>query len=132
MSRSAEWKLFAASILFGAIGTFSALLRNEGVSSLVQTSFRTFGTSLALILYYIAIRKKPANPGKHTWYFLAYGLFAFVGMFIGYTSSIAMGTPITVVTLLVNLQPVYVLIMAATLAQGERSTSRRRCRSQYP
>lgn len=113
MSRSGEWKLLTASILFGAIGTFSALLRNEGVSALVQTSFRSFGTSIALIAYFAAIRRKPANPGKHIWYLLAYGMFAFVGMFIGYTSSVAMGTPITVTTLLVNLQPVYVLIMAA-------------------
>ncbi len=115
MDRSAEWKLMAASILFGAIGTLSALLRNEGVSSLVQTSFRTFGTALALIIYFTAVRKRPANPLKHAAFFLSYGLFAFIGMFIGYTSSVAMGTPIAVTTLLVNLQPVYVLIMAALL-----------------
>lgn len=115
MSVSSGWKLFAASILFGAIGTFSALLRNAGVSSLVQTSFRTIGTTLALLVYFVAIRKKPANPGKHVLYFLSYGLFAFVGMFIGYTSSVALGTPVAITTLLVNLQPVYVLIMAAAL-----------------
>lgn len=107
--------MLAASILFGAIGTISALLRNAGVSSLVQTSFRSFGTSAAMLLYFLMIRRKPANPMKHAAYFLAYGLFSIVGMFIGYTSSVALGTPVAVITLLVNLQPVYVLVMAVTL-----------------
>lgn len=115
MSNTAGLKLIAASILFGAIGTFSALLRNAGVSSLVQTTFRSVGTSAAMLLYFVIIRRKPANPLKHAVFFLAYGLFSIVGMFIGYTSSVALGTPVAVITLLVNLQPVYVLIMAVTL-----------------
>lgn len=115
MAVSAGLKLLAASILFGAIGTFSALLRNAGVSSLVQTTFRSVGTSLAMLLYFAFIRRKPANPMKHAAFFLTYGLFSIVGMFIGYTSSVALGTPVAVITLLVNLQPVYVLIMAVTL-----------------
>lgn len=115
MSDKAGWKLITASVLFGAIGTLSALLRNQGVSSLVQSSFRTFGTAAALLAYFLATGRKPVWPGRHAAYFLAYGLFAFVGMFIGYTSSVAMGTPIAITTLLVNLQPVYVLAMAAFL-----------------
>jgi drug/metabolite transporter (DMT)-like permease len=115
MLKSAAWKLFVASILFGAIGTFSALLRNAGISALVQTSFRVYGTVITLFLYLSLSGKMLVLPRRHLLYFLAYGLFAFVGMFIAYTSAVAMGTPVAITALLASMQPVYVLIMAALL-----------------
>jgi len=110
LNRSQGYVLLAA-LGFSFILVFSTLLKNTGMSSLEQVLFRLgFGLPL-LALFMLFKRKFRLIQRKDIPFFVlmgaVYSLFLLPGL-----SSIALGTPITVVTSLIYTQPIFTAVIS--------------------
>lgn len=107
----------ASGISFGFIPIFSALLRNEGASSFEQTFLNLIYGALIgfiILLVYLQLRKDDIIFSLDIKLQKTYLLQGFLlsTMLIAYLSSIAIGTPIGEVALLVQIHPIITLLLA--------------------
>lgn len=112
--------MFTAAVGFSFILVFSTVLKETGVSSLEQLFFR-LSFSLGILFLLLLAKKKFCVLRKRDVSFFAifglvYALFGLTGL-----SSIAFGTPITVVSSLVYTQPIFTAVITR-LTGEERVT----------
>ncbi|MBU7031564.1 MAG: DMT family transporter [Theionarchaea archaeon] len=95
-----------AGSIFGTISIFSALLRDQGVSSFQQAFFRSF-FALPLILFICRLCAIDMTVSKnHLFHYMLLGMImAGVGFFEN--TAVALGTPVAVVVLLLYTQPIW-------------------------
>lgn len=98
--------LMIAGCFFGTISIFSALLRDQGVSSFQQAFFRSFLALPLILLICHAYTIKIALPKNQLIPYILLGMvMAGVGFFEN--TAVALGTPVAVVVLLLYTQPVW-------------------------
>ncbi|MBS7616890.1 EamA family transporter [Candidatus Bathyarchaeota archaeon] len=101
--------ILIACLGFGFVYVFSTLLNESGVSSFEQVFFRL---SFSLLLMLIILKGKPRLPCKRDLsHFALIGFFFALLVSLGLTA-VAFGTPIAVVSGLVNTQPIFTAIFA--------------------
>jgi len=111
LNRSQGYVVIAA-VGFSFILVFSTVLKELGVSSLEQLFFRmSFGLVILSFVMLVQRKFRIMRRGDVSFFVVigvVYSLFGLTGL-----SSIAFGTPITVVAALVNTQPIFTAIMAS-------------------
>ncbi len=101
--------LMLAGCCFGTISTFSAVLRDHGVSSFQQSFLRCFIALLyILIIFYYKKTDFLINIRELRYYALLGLVMGALGFFEN--SAVAVGTPVAVVVLLLYTQPIWTTI----------------------
>ncbi|MBU7015370.1 MAG: DMT family transporter [Theionarchaea archaeon] len=116
--------LAIAGCLLGTISTFSAVLRDNGISSFQQSFSRTF-LALLVILVVFCIKKIDFSiPRKEFPYYVVLGMImAAVGFFEN--SAVALGTPVAVVVLFLYTQPAWTALLGKILFKEQLTWARR-------
>lgn len=113
--------LIASGCLFGTISTFSAVLRDNGVSSFQQSFSRSF---LALLYILAVFYYKKINftvNFKELKYYVLLGLvMSTIGFFEN--TAVSIGTPVAVVVLLLYTQPVWTTLFGRMFLKEEVNT----------
>ncbi len=101
--------LILSGCLFGTITTFSAILRDNGVSSFQQTFLRTFFVVVYILLIFYYKKLNFLIKIKEVPYYMLMGIvMAMVGFFEN--TAVAIGTPVAIVVLLLYTQPIWTAI----------------------
>ncbi|MBU7042702.1 MAG: DMT family transporter [Theionarchaea archaeon] len=98
--------LILAGCFFGTISIFSAVLRDQGVSSFQQAFFRS-GFALPIILLVCSFSQVSVTVSRRS--ILSFMLLGMVMAGVGFfeNTAVALGTPVAVVVLLLYTQPVW-------------------------
>jgi drug/metabolite transporter (DMT)-like permease len=108
--------LIAAGCCFGTISTFSAVLRDNGVSSFQQSFLRSFLALFYILLIFCYKRTDFFIDLKELPYYILLGLImGALGFFEN--TAVAVGTPVAVVVLLLYTQPVWTTIFGKVFLQ---------------
>ncbi len=110
-------EVFLAGIFLGTISVFSVLLRDSDVSSFQQVFFR-FLIPIIILLGVMVITKSEWIKRKDIPKFALLGGFICL-LYITFLSALFVGVPITQAEFLVNLQPFFIILIAAGIL-GER------------
>jgi len=114
-----------AGCCFGTISTFSALLRDNGISSFQQSFSRAFFALLFILLIFMYRRMNFLISVKELPHYIALGM-VMAGLGFLENSAVAVGAPVAVVVLFLYTQPVWTAILGKTFFQ-ERLTLFRKC-----
>lgn len=116
--------LAIAGCLLGTISTFSALLRDSGISSFQQSFSRTFISLLFILLVFYYRKTAFSIPKKEVPYYMALGLvMSAVGFFEN--SAVALGTPVAVVVLFLYTQPAWTALLGKIVFKEQLTWVRR-------
>lgn len=114
-----------ASILFGSLPLFSALLRDQGVSSPVQAGTRLAVAWAILGGFLKAFRGRINCPPREVAVsVVVYGMLGILGSYLTTSAAVATGLPISQVSLLSNVHPVFILILSRVFLHEKPTLSR--------
>lgn len=113
MKIPASTEIFFVAIFLATISLFSVALKGEGISSFQQTFFRfLIATSILAIIFIVTkselIRKKDIPK------FLLLGFLLNI-LYLAYLSALFIGVPIVEAVFLVNLQPIFIIVLSIFL-----------------
>jgi drug/metabolite transporter (DMT)-like permease len=116
--------LAIAGCLLGTISTFSAVLRDSGISSFQQSFSRTFFALLFILGVFYLRRINFLIPKRELPYYVVLGMImAAVGFFEN--SAVALGTPVAVVVLFLYTQPAWTALLGRVLFKEQLTWVRR-------
>jgi drug/metabolite transporter (DMT)-like permease len=116
--------LAVAGCLLGTISTFSAVLRDSGISSFQQSFSRTFFALLFILAVFYLKRINFLIPKRELPYYVVLGMImAAVGFFEN--SAVALGTPVAVVVLFLYTQPAWTALLGKILFKEQLTWVRR-------
>jgi drug/metabolite transporter (DMT)-like permease len=116
--------LAVAGCLLGTISTFSAVLRDSGISSFQQSFSRTFFALLFILAVFYLKRINFLIPKRELPYYVVLGMImAAVGFFEN--SAVALGTPVAVVVLFLYTQPAWTALLGKVLFKEQLTWVRR-------
>ncbi|MBU7025286.1 MAG: EamA family transporter, partial [Theionarchaea archaeon] len=116
--------LAIAGCLLGTISTFSAVLRDSGISSFQQSFSRTFFALLFILVVFYLRKINFMIPKRELPFYVVLGMImATVGFFEN--SAVALGTPVAVVVLFLYTQPAWTALLGRVLFKEQLTWVRR-------
>jgi drug/metabolite transporter (DMT)-like permease len=116
--------LALAGCLLGTISTFSAVLRDSGISSFQQSFSRTFFALLFILVVFYLRKINFVIPKRELPFYVVLGMImAAVGFFEN--SAVALGTPVAVVVLFLYTQPAWTALLGRVLFKEQLTWVRR-------